>query len=113
MEIADIEKYINDKMIDNIYAQREDTICERSKKDKENISKIKEQYPIDYEQFVEHIKNIPPAFNNTREDILYALGIYSMRENLIASYDNEKFYKIGFCDGIRTIIESIKNTTNN
>ena len=34
---------------------------------------------------------------------------YCMKENLIAAYENEKFYKIGFCDGIRTVIENLKN----
>lgn len=32
------------------------------------------------------------------------------RENLIMAHDNEKFYKIGFCDGITTILENIKNS---
>lgn len=34
---------------------------------------------------------------------------YVMRENLIMAHDNEKFYKAGFCDGIRIILENLKN----
>ena len=37
-----------------------------------------------------------------REEIIEALE----RENLIMAHDNEKFYKIGFCDGIRTILRA-------
>lgn len=32
-----------------------------------------------------------------------------MRENLIMTHDNEKFYKAGFCDEIRIILENLKN----
>ena len=36
-------------------------------------------------------------------------AIYVMRENLIMTHDNEKFYKAGFCDGIRIILENLKS----
>lgn len=107
MNIKDIEKYINDNMLNTIYKEREDTISEIKEEDKEEISIIKEKYPIDYERLLEYIKNIPPHFKNIREDILNAIDIYSMRENLLSAHENEKFYKIGFCDGIRTIIENL------
>lgn len=41
-----------------------------------------------------------------REEIIEALESYLTRENLIMAHDNEKFYKIGFCDGIRTILRA-------
>lgn len=106
MKIRDIEKYTNDTMLNTIYKEREDTISE-IKEDKEELSKIKEKYPVDYEKLLDYINNIPPHFRNIRENLLNAIDIYSMRENLLSANENEKFYKIGFCDGIRTIIENL------
>lgn len=31
------------------------------------------------------------------------------RQNSLVAYDNEKFYKNGFCDGIKIILEALKN----
>ena len=35
------------------------------------------------------------------------------RQNSLIAYDNEKFYKNGFCDGIKIILESLKNEKQN
>lgn len=108
MDIKDIEKYIDDDIVNTIYREREDTISGINEEDKGEIAKIKEKYPVDYEKLLDYINNLPPYFKNIRETILNAIDIYSMRENLLSAYENEKFYKIGFCDGIRTIIENLK-----
>lgn len=94
--IKDIEEYIGDSMLEIIFREREDEIYKRTKRDKEEIAKISKRYPVDYERLVEIIKNLPPHFNNIREDILNKLDDYCMRQNLIISYDNEKFYKARF-----------------
>lgn len=107
MKLKDLEKYVNDSILDSIYKEREDFIFELNNEEKMEIAKIKERYPIDYEQLITCINNIPPHFKNIRENILKSLDIFSMRENLLSAYNNEKFYKIGFCDGIRTIIENL------
>ena len=31
------------------------------------------------------------------------------RQNSLTAYDNERFYKNGFCDGIQIILEALKN----
>ena len=78
--------------------------------ERENLefTNIKKEYSIDYEKLLVAIKNLPPHFHNTREGIIKALENYSRIENLIIANNNEKFYEVGFCDGIRTILESIK-----
>lgn len=113
LKIRDIEEYINDNLLDDIFKSREDSIYQRNKKEINEICKIKERYPIDYEQLLNCIKNIPPHFNNIRNNIIDALDTYSMRENLLTGYDNEKFYKIGFCDGIRIMLENLKINSGN
>lgn len=64
--------------------------------------------PITYEDLLVPIKNLPPHFNNTREFILERLEGYMERQNSLIAYDNEKFYKNGFCDGVQIILEALK-----
>ena len=110
LKIKDIEKYIDDDIINIIFREREEELYSRKENqyDAEVIG-IKEDYPVDYDKLLVTINNLSPHFNNTREGIIAVLESYLTRENLIMAHDNEKFYKIGFCDGIRIILENIKN----
>ena len=105
-KIQDIEKYINDPILETIFRGREEELYNED--ENRDIIKIKEEYPVNYDKLLITIKNLPPHFHNTREGIIEALENYSMRESSIKAYDNEKFYKVGFCDGIRIVLESIK-----
>lgn len=109
--IKDIREYIDDEMVDVIFRKREEELySKKGKVEDTEIKSIKEDYPVDYDKLLVAINNLPPHFNNTREGIIETLESYLTRENLIMAHDNEKFYKIGFCDGIRIILESIKNS---
>ena len=111
VKIKDIEKYIDDEMINIIFREREEGLYSRKEnQDDAEVISIKEDYPVDYDKLLVAINNLPPHFNNTREGIIEPLESYLTRENLIMAHDNEKFYKIGFCDWIRTILENIKNS---
>ena len=109
LKIKDIEEYIEDSMLDTIFNEREDEVYRKTQKDNERISKITEKYSIDYDRLISIIKALLPHFKNTRETIIKALEEYLMRENLIMAMKMKNFTKLGFYDGIRTILESIKN----
>lgn len=99
VKIKDIEKYIDDEMINIIFREREEGLYSRKEnQDDAEVISIKEDYPVDYDKLLVAINNLPPHFNNTREGIIEALESYLTRKNLIMAHDNEKFYKIGFCD---------------
>lgn len=108
-KMEEVKKYIDDDMLELIFREREEEIYQEKNKENIDVKKIKENNKTNYEQLLKIIKEIPKEFKEIQEKIIEALGKYVARENLIMAYDNEKFYKIGFCDGIRTIIE---NTTN-
>ncbi len=111
LKIKDIEKYIDDDMLDTIFKEKEEELYnEKELNEDSEISKIKEEYFVNYDRLLVAIKNLSPRFHNTREEIIKALESYTMREILIMAYDNEKFYKARFCNGLRTILESIKNS---
>lgn len=109
MDINYISQYIEDSILDILYRNREEELyTEKGKEDKE-LEKIKKENSIDYNELLRGINKIPSEFKEIRENIIEMLDAYITRENLIMTHDNEKFYKIGFCDGIRIILEIQKN----
>lgn len=96
LKIEDINKYIEDSILDAIFRNRQEELYKENKKEDLEIIKIKEEYTVDYERLLIAIKNLPPHFQNTREGIIEALENYLIRENLIVAHDNEKFYKARF-----------------
>ena len=103
-----ITDFIDNSLLDTIYREREDSLYQHTKIDNENIIELTKNLPITYEDLLLAIKNLPPHFNNTREFILERLEGYMERQNSLIAYDNEKFYKKGFCDGVQIILEALK-----
>ena len=106
---VEITDFIDNSLLDTIYREREDSLYQHTEIDNENINEITKNLPITYEDLLVAIRNLPPHFNNTREFILERLEGYIERQNSLIAYDNEKFYKNGFCDGIKIILETMKN----
>ena len=100
--------FMNNSLLDTIYKEREDSLYQNTNTDTENIKEINKNNPITYEDLLVAIKNLPPHFNNTREFILERLEGYLKRQNSLTAYDNEKFYKSGFCDGVQLVLEALK-----
>lgn len=94
IRIKDIEKYIDDTMLETIFRKREEELYKDNQRTNEKIVEITQEYTVDYETLIIAIKNLPPHFHNTREGILEKLEKYRKRENQIMAYENEKFYKI-------------------
>lgn len=105
---TEIKDFIDSSMLELIYRKREDDLYQHDQYDNEKIKEITKDNPITYEKLLVAIKNLPPHFNNTRELILEKLENYVERENCLIAYDNEKFYKNGFCDGAKMILEILK-----
>ena len=103
-----ITDFIDNSLLDTIYREREDSLYQHTKIDNENIIELTKNLPITYEDLLVAIKNLPPHSNNTREFILERLEGYLKRQNSLAAYDNEKFYKSGFCDGVQLVLEALK-----
>ncbi len=106
---VEITDFVDNSLLDTIYREREDSLYQHTKIDNENIKEITKNLPITYEDLLVAIKNLPPHFNNTREFILERLEGYMERQNSLTAYDNERFYKNGFCDGIQIILEALKS----
>ena len=105
---VEITDFIANSLLDTIYREREDSLYQHTEIDNKNIKEITKNLPITYEDLLVAIKNLPPHFNNTREFILERLEKYMERENSLVAYDNERFYKSGFCDGVQMMLEILK-----
>lgn len=105
----EITNFINDSILDSIFREKEDSLYQQNECDKEKIKEICLENPISYEELIISIKNIPPHFKNTRENIMEKLEKYLERENSLNAYDNERFYKNGLCDGAKMMLEILKS----
>lgn len=108
MTIKELERYVNDNMLDNIFNEREDSISELSNFDINKISEINKKYPANYENIIDYINSSIEISQDKKDKLLIMLDEYIMKENLLHTNESEKFYKIGFCDGIRIILENLK-----
>ena len=105
---VEITDFIDNSLLDTIYREREDSLYQHTEIDNKNIKEITKNLPITYEELLVAIKNLPPHFNSTREFILERLEGYMERQNSLIAYDNEKFYKNEFCDGVQLMLEILK-----
>ena len=108
INIEEIKNYISEDALDSLFKAREEELFSRKEVSKQ-IEEIKKEKTMSYTNFEQIIINLPPHFRHCREEILNALGEYADREGLIQSFDNERFYKIGFCDGIKMMLDVNKN----
>ncbi|MDE5830432.1 MAG: hypothetical protein K2H53_01775 [Clostridia bacterium] len=106
VKLSNIEEHIDDEILDSIFREREENLNTRTEEDKKEIMNISKKYPTNYEEILSIINNFPEDIE--KEKVLNKFDDYCMKENLITAYENEKFYKIGFCDGIRTVLENLK-----
>lgn len=107
VKLSNIQEHIDDKILNSIFKEREEKLHTRTEEDKKEILDISKKYPANYEEILSIINNLPE--NIEKDNIITKFDNYCMKENLITAYENEKFYKIGFCDGIRTVLENLKN----
>lgn len=104
MENAELfNKLESNTILSNIFDNKEEQLyakIEKYKKIEMNKSK-KISYDIINQKLEDNLPNC--------EDIKKYIEEYFNQENLISSYENEKFYKEGFSDAIQLILECIGN----
>lgn len=104
-----IRNYVDNEMLESICMEREGSIYTYSQIDIKELEKIYAEYSIDYDRLLSAVNNLPPHFGNIRENIVKKLACYSDREKAIGIYENRKFYKTGFCDGAKMMLEILNN----
>ena len=99
--MCEIEKGV----LNNLFESRESNLyvlTEMDKKQIENLTKDNDTYEKLF-NIIKELSDDAKKLNKVRD----SLDSYIDRINIAGSYENEKFYKIGFSDAINLILECI------
>lgn len=106
VKIKDLEELITDEKLDILYEHRNEDLNILTEDERKKRREILGENRISFDEVLEIIKNIPPHFKMTRENIEEIFEKYIDQLYAEQSYDNERYYKTGFCDAICFILES-------
>lgn len=92
-------------VLDELFKSREENLCAISESDKEKIKRLVTKNDT-YTMLLEKIDKLSED-EKAKEVVRDSLDSYIDRINVIGSYENEKFYSIGFMDAMNLIFECI------
>lgn len=96
-------------ILDMLFLQREDEIYQIT----ESERKLSYKKSEDYSKIYTAIDNIPNAFVETKKVIGKSIEIYLNTLSAVQANENEKFYKTGFSDAVKLILDCLcKNADN-
>lgn len=99
------EKY---NILNDILETREKNIYETAENEKELVEKENKKYTNIYSI----IDNIPNSFTETRKQIKMSIENYLETLSTMQATENEKFYKEGFSDAIKLLVECLYKNPN-
>ena len=93
-------------VLNQLFVSKEENICALTEYDKKRIKELTKDNDT-YQMLLDKLEDI------STDDILKSkvrdsLESYIDKVNVIGSYENEKFYKIGFTDAMNLVFECIK-----
>jgi len=103
-EIENLKNYITEEILTTLFNAREDEIVETHNKQEKFYSEISKTHPTTYQKLITSVEKLE---SKQAKKIKSLIEDYVERENIIREYENEKFYKVGFADGFRTIEENL------
>lgn len=96
-------------ILNELFSSREEFICAITDYDKNKIKELIKDNDT-YEILLSRIEKLSND-EKTKNEIKDSLESYMDRVHSISSYENEKFYKIGFADAVNLMFECA-NTKN-
>lgn len=104
MNIHNINQKLEVKnILDMIFLQREDELYQITENERELLHKKTK----DYSKIYTAIDNIPKAFSETKKGIEKSIETYIDTLSSVQVNENEKFYKTGFSDAIKLVIDCL------
>lgn len=94
------------EVLDNLFESRETNLYALTEEDKKRIKNLTKNNDS-YEKLFNVIEELS-SDTNKLEKVRDSLDSYIDRINIAGSYENEKFYKIGFSDAINLILECVR-----
>ena len=105
MKIKDIENYINDDIMDELYSIRRKVLYNVTDLNKfEDYQKILKDYPVTGKDLFKMIDELPEELDEQKDEIKRKFEQHMDRVFSISDFENELFYKLGFYDGLRIVL---------
>lgn len=92
---------MNDSILDFIYNARSEELAKLNDKDREFLDSSKVDFDKTYKEFISTLENLPEELKNT---IIKKLNICIDTKDLIHAYFYKKYYKIGFSECMKLVI---------
>lgn len=96
-------------IIDLLFESRMEAISIKNEEDKKRIFEITRGKDT-YEEIKKKIEAL--LSESDKEEILNSIDEHCNKLSIISGYENQKFYKAGFKDGINIIVESLGGINN-
>ena len=105
VSLKEIKDIITDDKLDSFFLKREEELNTLTPEERKRRFERVKEYKVNYKDILNAIDNVPPCFEETRENIIKTIEKYLEKDRILQSYDNERFYKVGFCDAITFLLE--------
>lgn len=96
-------------IIDLLFESRMETICIKDEKDNKIIFEITRGKDT-YKEIKKKIEAL--SSESDKEEILNSIEEHCNKLSIISGYENQKFYKAGFKDGMNIVVESLGGIKN-
>ena len=93
-------------ILNQLFVSKEENICAFNEYDKRRIKELTKDNDT-YQMLLEKLEDLSDD-DISKSKVKDSLESYIDKVNVIGSYENEKFYKIGFADAINLVFECIK-----
>ena len=93
-------------VLNQLFVSKEENICALNEYDKKRIQELTKDNDT-YQMLLDKLEDLSDD-DISKSKIKDSLESYIDKVNVIDSYENEKFYKIGFADAMNLVFECIK-----
>ena len=93
-------------VLNQLFVSKEENICALTEYDKKRIKELTKDNDT-YQMLLDKLEDISTD-DISKSKVRDSLESYIDKVNVIGSYENEKFYKIGFVDAMNLVFECIK-----
>lgn len=95
----------NENILDLIFNARSEELAKLTKEDREFLDSPEANINKNYQDFIDSLENLP---EETKNNIIEKVNTYSDTSDFIHAYYYKKYYKLGFSECLKLILDCIK-----
>lgn len=94
----------NENILDLIFNARSEELAKPTKEDREFLDSPKANINKDYQNFIDSLENLP---KEAKDNITEKVNTYSDTSDFIHAYYYKKYYKLGYSECLKLILNCI------